>query len=151
MSTLKPGLHLRPATSQDLPMIRQLIWSERLDPTQLRWQQFWIIEKSGEIIACGQLRDFSDAQELGSLVVKKEWRGQGIGTYLTQHLIQEATQPLYLECLNNSRKHFYESCGFEVISWQKLPQSLKFKFGLGQLARVVFRLPFYIMQYRSNS
>ena len=41
--------------------------------------------------ACGQLRYFPGAQELGSLVVAPAWRGRGLGTYLVKHLIQSAT------------------------------------------------------------
>ncbi|MFP3435630.1 GNAT family N-acetyltransferase, partial [Paraburkholderia sp. SIMBA_061] len=78
---------------------RKLVLSARLDPTQLRWEQFWVIECQGEVIACGQLRNFGDDQELGSLVVAKPWRDRALGTALTQHLIAQATQPLYLECL----------------------------------------------------
>lgn len=65
-----------------------------LDPTQLRSSQFSVIECEGRVIACGQLRCFPQAQELGSVVVAPAWRGQGLGTHLVKHLIDRATQPL---------------------------------------------------------
>lgn len=92
---------LRPAKQEDIWAIRVMVMGALLDPTQLRWQQFWIIECSGKTIACAQLRTFPDAQELGSLVVAKDWRNKGLGTVLSQHLIQQARQPLYLECLGD--------------------------------------------------
>ena len=105
-------------------------------------------------MACGQLRNFSGAQELGSLVVTPTWRDRGLGTFLAQHLIQQAIQPLYLECLGKRLEKFYAGLGFVPISWQELPQSLKFKFGLSQLARTLFKVPVTIMKqdsYQENN
>lgn len=83
---------IRPACAKDIWSIRKLVLSAKLDPTQLRWQQFWAIECERNLVACGQLRNFSVVQELGSLVVAKSWRSRGLGTYLTTYLIQQATQ-----------------------------------------------------------
>jgi len=141
---------IRPASVQDIKSIRKLVWSAKLDPTQLRWEQFWVIECEGKLAACGQLRNFAGAQELGSLVVAKEWRDRGLGSYLTKYLIQQATEPLYLECLGKRLASFYTRFGFVEVSVQELPQSLKFKFGLSQLAKSLFRIPVTIMQYQAN-
>lgn len=145
-----PGCILRPATPEDLGSIRMMVFKAKLDPTQLRWQQFWMIEQNGQIIACGQLRNFSDVQELGSLVVDSNWRGQGFGSKLAQHLIQQATQPLYLECLGQYLPRFYEPLGFVPISWQELPPALRRKFGFSQLGRVLLKLPITFMRYRDK-
>ncbi|MEG5040191.1 MULTISPECIES: GNAT family N-acetyltransferase [unclassified Microcoleus] len=141
---------IRPASAQDIKSIRKLVWSARLDPTQLRWEQFWVIECGGELAACGQLRNFAGAQELGSLVVAKDWRDRGLGSYLTKFLIQQATEPLYLECLGKRLASFYTRFGFVEVSLQELPQSLKFKFGLSQLAKTLFKVPVTIMQYQAG-
>ncbi|MEG4964775.1 GNAT family N-acetyltransferase, partial [Microcoleus sp. K4-C2] len=98
---------IRPACAQDIKSIRMLVWIAKLDPTQLRWEQFWVIECEGKLAACGQLRNFAGAQELGSLVVAKDWRDRGLGSYLTTYLIQQATEPLYLECLGKRLASFY--------------------------------------------
>ena len=141
---------IRPASAQDIKSIRMLVWSAKLDPTQLRWQQFWVIECEGKLAACGQLRNFAGAQELGSLVVAKDWRDRGLGSYLTKYLIEQATEPLYLECLGKRLASFYTRFGFVEVSVQELPQSLKFKFGLSQLAKTLFRIPVTIMQYQAS-
>ena len=141
---------IRPASAQDIKSIRMLVWSAKLDPTQLRWQQFWVIECGGKLAACGQLRNFAGAQELGSLVVAKDWRDRGLGSYLTKYLIEQATEPLYLECLGARLASFYTRFGFVEVSVQELPQSLKFKFGLSQLAKTLFRIPVTIMQYQAS-
>ena len=148
--SLPPQCAIRPACDQDIKSIRMLVWSAKLDPTQLRWQQFWVIECSGDLVACGQLRNFAGAQELGSLVVAKDWRGRGLGTYLARYLIQQATEPLYLECLGKRLASFYTRFGFREAAWQELPQSLKFKFSLSQLAKTLFRIPVTIMQYQKS-
>ena len=143
--TLPEGCILRPATPQDLRSIRRLVWQARLDPTQLRWQQFWIIEQQGNIIACGQLRRQGEVQELGSLVVAPIKRRQGLGTQLVQHLIQQSTQPLYLECLGKNLEQYYRRFGFMSIAWNLLPSELKFKFGISQLGRTILKIPVFFM------
>ncbi len=146
-SALPPECILRPASAKDVWTIRKLVLFAKLDPTQLRWQQFWVIESDGRIVACGQLRSFPGAQELGSVVVAPAWRGQGLGKFLVEHLIRQATQPLYLECLGSSLAKFYSRFGFVPVSWQELPRSLKLKFGLSALAATWLRLPVTIMHY----
>jgi len=141
---------LRPAQHEDMWAIRKLVLFAMLDPTQLRWSQFWVIECAGHLVACGQLRNFANAQELGSLVVVPTWRGRGLGTYLTQHLIQQTTQPLYLECLGSKLAQFYHRLGFVPVSWQTLPIPLKRKFGLSKLISKVLRLPLVIMHYQRS-
>lgn len=149
---LPPGCVLRRARADDIWTIRKLVLSAKLDPTQVRWSQFWAIECEGRIVACGQLRSFSGAQELGSLVVDPTWRGQGLGSYLVNHLIQEATQPLYLECLGSRLATFYSRFGFVPISWQELPPPLKRKFGVSQLAtQLIPMLSVTVMQYQKSS
>ena len=148
--SLPPECVIRPASEQDIKSIRRLVWSAKLDPTQLRWEQVWAIDCDGKLAACGQLRKFTGAQELGSLVVAKDWRDRGLGIYLTKYLIEQATQPLYLECLGKGLASFYTRFGFVEVSVQDLPQSLKFKFGLSQLAKILFRIPVTIMQYQAS-
>jgi amino-acid N-acetyltransferase len=133
MSTLPSGCYLRPASAKDIWVIRQLVLSAKLDPTQLRWQQFSIIECNERVVACGQLRAFAQAQELGSLVVAPDWRGKGLGKYLVKYLIGQATQPLYLECLGKKLAEFYARFGFVAVTWKELPRSLKLKFALSAL------------------
>ena len=144
---LPSGCVIRPAQPEDIWRIRRLVLSAMLDPTQLRWSQFWLITCDDTVVACGQLRNFPDAQELGSLVVASKWRGRGLGKYLAQYLVQQSTHPLYLECLGRRLSEFYSNLGFIPVHWKALPPSLKSKFGLSTLAKQIFRLPLFIMQY----
>lgn len=148
--SLPTGCVLRKATSEDIWSIRLLVLRAKLDPTQIKWEQFWVIECSKRLVACGQLRNFSGAQELGSLVVSSAWRGRGLGAVLTQHLINQATQPLYLECLGQQLAQFYSRFGFVPISFEDLPLSLKRKFGLSQLGKRLIAVPVVFMEYSRN-
>lgn len=147
------GYSLRPATAKDIWPIRWLVLSAWLDPTQLRWTQFWVAEAEGNVIACGQLRQFEGAQELGSLVVARRWRCQGIGHHLTQQLIKVAltapgdSLPLYVECLGQSLKRFYEKLGFAPVKVTDMPTAVQRKFSLTASVAARFRLPLYQMQY----
>jgi GNAT superfamily N-acetyltransferase len=118
-SSLPPRCVLRRASAKDICLIFNLVLSEKLDPTQLDWQQFWVIEREGHFVACGQLRNFPGAQELGTLVVVPAWRGRGLGSFLVKYLIQEATQPLYLECVGErtgeARSFVLRSTGFGLL------------------------------------
>ncbi|MGJ3253343.1 MAG: GNAT family N-acetyltransferase [Elainellaceae cyanobacterium] len=149
-SALPNSCQLRPACVDDSWQIRKLVLFAKLDPTQLRWSQFWVIECDQTVVACGQLRSFENAQELGSLVVSRSWRGKGFGRLLTQHLIDIATQPLYLECLGDRLFRFYAQFGFVLVNWDDLPDSLKRKFGLSKLATRIFRIPLHIMAYEPS-
>ncbi|MEM7555241.1 MAG: GNAT family N-acetyltransferase [Cyanobacteria bacterium P01_A01_bin.84] len=141
------GCVLRQATQKDIWSIRILVLGAKLDPTQIKWQQFWLIEYQGKIIACGQLRNFLDTQELGSLVVKKAWQNQGIGTYLVRHLVQQANKPLYLECLGQKLERFYSQRGFVKVQYENLPSSMQGKFKLSQLGKQMIGIPVTFMQY----
>ena len=149
-SSLPDKCILRQATSADIWSIRLLVLRAKLDPTQIRWQQFWVIECSGNIVACGQLRDYSGVKELGSLVVLPNWRGRGLGSVLTQHLIESCSQPLYLECLGERLANFYHNFGFFPVTWQELPRSLQKKFRISQLAKTLRIVPVIFMHYRGN-
>lgn len=139
MISLPAEYVLRKATSEDIWSIRLLVLRAALDPTQIKWEQFWVIEHNGEIVACGQLRNFSGVQELGSLVVLPRWRGQGLGTALTQHLINQATLPLYLECLGQQLAQLYSRFGFTQVAFENLPPSLKRKFGISQAGKEAYK------------
>ncbi|MFW9259964.1 GNAT family N-acetyltransferase [Nostoc sp. CALU 546] len=157
--SLPSGCVLRKAISADQWSIRLLVFSAKLDPTQLNWQQFWVIECDGNLVACGQLRNFSGAQELGSLVVASAWRGRSLGTLLTQHLINTATQPLYLECLGQRLAQFYGRFDFVPISFEDLPKfpstrglsTLKGKYRFSQLAKRLLKVPVVLMEYRGQT
>ncbi|MBW4566060.1 MAG: GNAT family N-acetyltransferase [Mojavia pulchra JT2-VF2] len=146
--SLPPECTLRKAVPHDIWLIIFVVFRARLDPSQLRWQQFWIIECDGRLIAFGQLRKFHSAQELGSLFVAPAWRNRGLGTFLVQHLIAQATQPLYLKCLKPGLAEFYRRRGFVPVTFKDLPLSLKPKFQLSQLRKSLLKAFVLFMKYQ---
>ena len=146
---LPDNCNLRPARAEDMDTIRALVRAEELDPTQLRWEQFWVIACDGEVVACGQLRNFPGAQELGSLVVAPEWRGRGLGAALMEQLVAEASKPLYLECPAHMAD-YYAGFGFVPVAWRTLPPALKAKFGLSKIASAVFGWSLVLMHYEGQ-
>lgn len=142
---LPPDCQLRPAAAEDRQVLWKLVLSAWLDPTQLHWQQFWVIECQGEVVACGQLRNLDAGQELGSLVVALPWRRKGLGTLLTQHLIAQAKGPLYLECLGQRLRQFYQQRGFQDVEWHDRFTSIPQKFRLTHTIATLLRLPLFVM------
>lgn len=85
---------------------------------------FFIIERNGEFIACGELRNYQKHSVLVNVFVKKEFRQQKIGSCLMEHITQSAKKPLYL-CCYNELIPFYTRFGFIVISRHQVPIELR--------------------------
>ena len=78
---------IRPATNQDQLAIRALVRTERLNPTDLNWPNFVVAAGERGLVGAVQLRiHTAGSRELGSLVVRKEARGQGIASRLIDAL-----------------------------------------------------------------
>ncbi|EAZ88121.1 GNAT family N-acetyltransferase [Crocosphaera chwakensis] len=148
MVKLLENCQIRQANSQDIWTIRWLVLAAFLDPTQLKVEQFWVIELDRKIIACGQIRTLAQAQELGSVVVKKTYRNQGLGNYLTQHLIEKSTAPLYVECLGDKLKNFYKKFGFVEVNFETNSPHLPEKFRVTKTLAKWLKLPLFIMMLK---
>lgn len=85
----------------------------------------WVIEDTSteKIIASGTLhveqkiiRGLAKVGHIEDVVVKREYRGQGLGKYLVKHLIDMAKfyecYKVVLDC-DIGLVHFYEKCGLE--------------------------------------
>ncbi|GAB4380332.1 MAG: hypothetical protein Kow00121_36390 [Elainellaceae cyanobacterium] len=79
------------------------------------WQDFWVVDNQGQIIACAKLCCGRSYSTLHDLLVIAQWRGKGIGTCLVDRIIQAAQKPLYLACAANILP-FYTRFGFVTIS-----------------------------------
>lgn len=117
---------IRRALETDQPLIRQMIKQEDLDPTLLDWPQFLIAEKNGEVLGIGQVRPYPKCRELGSLAVKKEYRGTGVGEMLVKALLANETGDVYLECEVHNVT-YYNRFGFVKIPWWQAPPPLRYK------------------------
>jgi N-acetylglutamate synthase-like GNAT family acetyltransferase len=123
---------IRRATADDQELIRQMVRDENLDPTALNWPNFHIAEHGGQIVGIGQIRPYPRCRELGSLVVKQEYRQQGVGALLVRSLLEQETGDVYLECLHHNET-YYARFGFVRLAWWRVPMPLKLKVLLGNL------------------
>jgi GNAT superfamily N-acetyltransferase len=74
------------------------------------WADYWVVEQQGEIIACAKLYHNPDSTELYDLCVRSDWRQQGVGTALVQHLIRQTRSPIYLASLPKGFRRIDPRC-----------------------------------------
>lgn len=103
-----------------------MIRRAHLDPTSLKWQNFLVAEHDGDIVGIGQVKPYPGCEELGSLVTKRDYRGQGVGEQMIAALEARAGRPLYLLCASKMES-YYQRFGYETISWWDAPSFLKLK------------------------
>ncbi len=135
MTTPAAEITIRPAAQADARTIRQMIRAEALDPTSLDWRNFLIAEQDDRIIGVGQIKPYPDCQELGSLIVDRDYRHQGIAAQLIGALEARAGRPLYLVC-ERKMEPYYTRFGYQTIPFSEAPRTLKLKLA----ASLPFRL-----------
>ena len=115
-------ISLRPATEADFPEIRALIRQVRINPTGLDWCRFTVaVNGSGKMVACAQLKPVpGNLTELASLAVRPAYRHQGIARALIEHLLGNASRPVYLTC-RSSLGRMYQKFGFRVLKTEDMP------------------------------
>jgi N-acetylglutamate synthase-like GNAT family acetyltransferase len=127
-------IRIRSATAADQDIIRHIVRIGELPPYSLRWQQFLVAEQDGRVIGVGQIRRHGRYNELGSLAVLPEYRGQGVGAQLIAALEAQAGLPLYLFC-QEPVETYYRRFGYRRIRFLEAPGPLK------ALALIGFTLP----------
>lgn len=88
------------------------------------WQNYWVVEQSNTLIACGKLTCYRTYSVLSDVVVIPERRQQGIGSFLVESFVQQAVKPLYLACFPN-RVRFYQRLQFSPVDSRLLAAYLK--------------------------
>lgn len=130
---------IRPAIAAESTLIKSMVRAENLDPTSLNWRHFLVAEADIDgvprIVGIGQIKEYPGCQELGSLIVLPEYRGEGIAGILMAALEDRAGRPLYLMCAEKMQP-FYEQHDYEQIGFVSAPAALKVKLA----ASLIFRL-----------
>ncbi len=133
------GMKIRPAQQSDDALIKAWIRAEGLDFTSLKWERFLIAEMDEpdgiEVVGIGQIKQYRGCQELGSLVVKRGYRRQGVAAQLIAALEARADRPLHLLCASRLEK-FYSQFGYRTVSMWSAPPPLRLKLMFTLLFRV---------------
>ena len=103
---------------------------------QREWNQYWVIEANGYLVACAKLQRCGKYSVLYDLYVVPDWRKKGIGSHLVNFLGEQANRPLYLACLP-SRLAFYRRLGFAPIAPKKLPTMLQYDLGISMRPGII--------------
>jgi amino-acid N-acetyltransferase len=143
------NLTIRPARREEQRLIRRLVIQASLDPTSLKWRNFLLAEIDGEVVGCGQIKPYPGCRELGSLVVRRALRRQGIGGALIRALLVGEQGDVYLMCRDRMMP-YYTRFAFEQIGVSQAPLVIKMKLGAGNIMGVLFGLRIAAMRLRQR-
>jgi amino-acid N-acetyltransferase len=128
---------IRSAMEQDHVVITRLVHSERLNPNDLDWRRFVVATDRTEIVGAVQLRNHSDgSRELGSLVVRKEARRQGIASRLIDARLAAVTARVFM-ITGAAFARYYARWGFRRIELTAAPLPIRRNYVFGQLMGIV--------------
>jgi N-acetylglutamate synthase-like GNAT family acetyltransferase len=111
-----PRFRLRRARHADQRVISRMVRRAGLNPLGLDWRRFTVAGTDDEhVVGCVQLKPHNEgALELASLVVRNDWRGQGVGAALVAATKSRSNGKLWLMC-RRSLTVYYARFGFNVI------------------------------------
>jgi ribosomal protein S18 acetylase RimI-like enzyme len=114
---------VRPATREDFPAIRSLIYTVRINPTGLGWRRFLVaVTPQGKLLGCGQIKLHADgSREMASIAVQEQARGNGVAQAVIEALILlEPQRPIYGMC-RARLKLLYIKFGCHAIELDEMP------------------------------
>ena len=131
---------IRPADVKDRRKIRALVRSERLNPIRLHWRNFQVAVVGDDIVGAVQMRSHSDgSRELGSLVVKPDYRLRGIAEELITAVLAKEPGVVYM-ITSRERQPRFRRHGFRAIATTAGPWPVRLNILLGTMAGGAFSI-----------
>jgi amino-acid N-acetyltransferase len=125
------SITIRAATANDQDGILRLARGERVKPIGLRWPNFMIAERANELVGMVQLRQHPDgSRELGTLVVRRDSRQQGIAAMLIDALLAKENGRI-LMVTGTAHAHHYARWRFAPIAARLAPVSVRWNYWMG--------------------
>jgi N-acetylglutamate synthase-like GNAT family acetyltransferase len=120
------GTVIRPATEADADPIRGLIRVTQLNPRDLDWRRFLVVDDGGQVVACAQVRVHgAGSRELASVAVLPDRQGEGLGRAISEASIaREPIRPLYLYT-ESIRTAYWRKFGFREIDGDEIPRDMR--------------------------
>ncbi len=116
-------MHICHPNISEFDFIKDHITKFELDDRELKKEEFLIVKDTeNKIVAFGRIRKHSTCEELCSLGVIDAQRLKGIGKMLSEELIKQSSESLFLTCIIPK---FFEPLGFQITN--EYPKELKDK------------------------
>jgi amino-acid N-acetyltransferase len=126
-------LTIRPAREEDQEIIVSFIHQAKLNPRNLKWQNFLVAEENGQIVGIRQVKVYEQGtREVASGFVLPEYRRRGISGQLMKALLARETGPLYT-MVNEKRAPYYEQFGFQRVEISQLPSDFRKEYRIGRI------------------
>lgn len=135
LNTLEPEDTVRPATESDVQGIQVLLnhyaaMGDLLPRTKTdiikQLGHFRVIERAGEVIACGSLENFTpELAEVRSLMVSESIKGSGLGRKIVEQLIQMAEDRGVKRLMALTYvPNFFHKLGFKTVDKNIFPEKV---------------------------
>ena len=128
---------IRPAFAHEQVCIRALVRAERMNPTGLDWPNFLVAVDQRGVVGAVQMRKHPDgSRELGSLVVIRSARGQGIASRLIDALLADEDGPVFM-ITDGAHSAHYAQWGFRRIAPLRASPCIRRNYVIGRLAIIL--------------
>ncbi len=134
------AITIRRARQEDQQTIVSLIRQAKLNPRNLRWENFLIAEEIGKVVGLRQVKTHSQGtREVASGFVLPEYRRRSISAQIMKELLAGEQGPLYT-MVNEKRAGYYEQFGFRRVDVSQLPADFRREYQIGWIVTTLMSL-----------
>lgn len=111
------------ATQADMATIQEHARAFNLDCENMKTEEFRVAKEGKELMGFGRLHDYGGFVEISTVGVISKEQNKGIGTVMTDALIQQAKKDIYLVTVIPG---YFRKFGFEIL--KDFPEALRNKY-----------------------